>query len=104
MRSVGGGGEGPGVPRRSTSVPSAAAAPRMMGPKTASTASSAAKIWTNVGKRKRSSEGISGDGAVVVPVPSGSSAPASARNIGYRGESAPLGSTEGRASHPGWCR
>jgi hypothetical protein len=100
LLSVGGGGEG--CAARSTSVPSAAAAPRMKGQKTASTASSAAKDWTNVCERKRSSEGIGGDGAVVVPVPSGSTAPASARNIGHGGGSAPpLGDTEGRAS-PAW--
>ena len=57
-----------------------------MGPKTASTASSAAKVWTNVGERKRSSEGTGGGGAVVVPVPSDSSEPASAMNILERGD------------------
>ncbi len=52
-----------------------------MGPKTASTVSSAAKVWTKVGERKKPSEGTGGDGAGVVPVPSDSSAPASAMNI-----------------------
>ena len=67
-----------GVPSRSTSLPSAAAAPRMMGPKTLS---SAAKVWRNVGERKRSSEGTGGNGAGFVPVPNDSYAPASVMNI-----------------------
>jgi hypothetical protein len=70
-----------GAPYRSTSWPSAAAAPRMMGPKNVSTLSAAAKVWTKVGARKKTSEGVGGCGAVVVPVPSGSSEPASAVNI-----------------------
>jgi hypothetical protein len=53
----------------------------MMGPKTASTVSSYAKALTNVGDRKTSFEGTCGDEAVVVPVPSDSSAPASATDI-----------------------
>jgi len=53
---------------------------RRAAPKTASTVSSAAKAVTNVGERKKSFEGTGGDGAVVVPVPSASSAPASATN------------------------
>ena len=52
-----------------------------MGPKTASTTSAAAKVWTNVGERKKSAEGTGGGGAIVVPVPSDSSAPSSAMNI-----------------------
>jgi hypothetical protein len=56
---------------------SAAAAPRTMCPKTAPTASTAAKVWTNVGDRTRSSVGTGDDGAVVVPVSSDSSAPPS---------------------------
>jgi hypothetical protein len=73
-----------------------------MGPKTASTLSSAAKVWTNVGERRRSSEGTGGDGAIVAPVPSDSSAPASAMNILlHGGDSAlPLGGVEGIASPP----
>ncbi len=70
-----------GTRSRSTSWPSAAAAPRTMGPKSASTARSTAKVWTKVGERKRSSEGAGGDGARVVPVPSDGSAPASATKI-----------------------
>ena len=42
-----------GAPSRSTSWPSAAAAPRTMGPKRVSTASPAARVWTNVDERKR---------------------------------------------------
>ena len=53
----------------------------MIGLKSASSASSFDSAWTNDGERKRSSEGIGGDGAAVVPVQSGSSAPASAMNI-----------------------
>jgi hypothetical protein len=42
---------------------------------------STAKVWTNVGERKRSLEGTGGDGALVCPVPGDSSEPASATNI-----------------------
>ena len=93
-----------GAPSLSTSWPSAAAAPRTIGPKSLSTASSAARVWTNVGERKRSSDGTGGDGAVVVPVPSDSSEPASAMNIlVHGGVSAPhpAGRVEGIAS-PSW--
>ena len=69
------------VPSRSTRLPSAAAAQRTMGPKTSSTASAAAKVWTNVCERKKSSKGTGGDGAVVIPVLTNSSAPSSAMNL-----------------------
>ncbi len=68
-------------------IVSAAAAPRTMCPKTAPTASTAAKVWTNVGDRTRSSVGTGDDGVVVVPVSSDSSAP-------------PLDEVEGIASPP----
>ena len=42
-----------------------------------SSASSFDCAWTNDGERKKSSEGTGCDGAALVPVPSGSSAPAS---------------------------
>ena len=53
----------------------------MIGPKNLLTAISIAKVWTNVGKRKRSAEGVGGGGAGVVPVPSSRSDPARAINI-----------------------
>ncbi len=86
-----------GVPSRSTSLPSAAAAPRMMDPKTSSTASYSTKVWTNVGERTWSSVGTSGDGTIVVPVPSGSSVPARATNLLLLGgdSAPPLGGAEG---------
>jgi hypothetical protein len=70
-----------GAPSRSTSGPIAVAAPRMMGPKSASTASSAAKVWMNVGEKTKSFEGTGGVGALVGSVPSGSSEPASTTNM-----------------------
>ena len=68
-------------PCRSTNLPSASAAPDIIGPNSVSVKSSAASFWTNAGDKKRSSEGTDGAGAVVAPVPSVSSAPASATNI-----------------------
>ena len=56
------------APCRSTSLLSAAAAPRRMGPKIGSRSSSVAKAWTNVGERKRSFGGTGGGGAGVAPV------------------------------------
>ena len=50
-----------GAPFRSTSVPKAPAAPRMICPKSASSASSFDSAWTNDGERKWSSEGTGGD-------------------------------------------
>ena len=70
-----------GMPSLFTSLPNAAAAPRTMGTKIASTASSSAQVWTSTGERNRSSEGTRGAGAVVVPVSGNSSEPASATNI-----------------------
>ena len=92
-----------GAPCRSTSVPKAAAPPRMIGLKSASSASSFDSAWTKDGERKRSSEGTGGDGAAVVPVPSGSSAPASAMNIPAPGGICPSpwgGCVWGIASNP----
>ena len=52
-----------GVPFKSTSLPKAAAAPRRMCLKIGSRSSSVAKVWTNVGERKKSFEGTGGSGA-----------------------------------------
>ena len=64
-----------------TSLPSAAAAPRRIGPKVGSRSSSVAKVCTNVGERKRSFDGTGGGGACVIPLLSGSSEPARATKI-----------------------
>ena len=75
-----------GAPCRSTSLPSAAAAPRRIGPKTGSMATSVAKLCTSVGERKRPPPVSAAAGPAehcdcVVAVLSGSSEPARAMNI-----------------------
>ncbi len=81
----------------STGLPSVPAAPRMMGPKKASMASSYTKVWTKAGARKWLADGTSGGCAGVVPVPRASFDPARATNILVHGgvTAPPLGLGEG---------
>jgi hypothetical protein len=64
------------APCRSTGLPNVAAAPRRIGPKKASAASSRTKDRTNAEARKWAADGTGGVGAAVVPVPRPSSDPA----------------------------